>query len=82
MPYLRDEEKLLDATLAFVTVASGAVYVDTYDGSVGHDACQAPNVRWVEPVVRVTPTAPLHPNAAGMRATARMLLTAMHKHGL
>ena len=82
MPYLRDKEKVLNATIKFVTVAGGAVFVDAYAGSVGHDACQPPAVRWVEPLVPVKSAAPLHPNATGMQATANMLLAAIHKSGV
>ncbi|WP_020673294.1 SGNH/GDSL hydrolase family protein [Amycolatopsis nigrescens] len=33
----------------------------------GHDMCQAPGTRWVEPVVPAAPTTPFHPNALGQR---------------
>jgi hypothetical protein len=82
VPYLRDKEKQLNAMLQWVAAAKGAVYVDTYAPSIGHDACQLPTVRWVEPVVPVNPAAPIHPNQAGMQATAAMLTAAMHQHGL
>jgi lysophospholipase L1-like esterase len=81
VPYLRDKEKELNAMIQNVTAASGDIYVDTYAGSIGRDACQLPTVRWVEPVIPVNPAAPVHPNAAGMQAYANMLLTAMHDHG-
>ncbi len=82
VPYLRDKEKQLNAMLQWVAAAEGAVYVDTYAPSIGHDACRLPTVRWVEPVVPVNPAAPIHPNQAGMQATATMLTAAMHQHGL
>jgi lysophospholipase L1-like esterase len=81
VPYVRDKEKQLNAMLQYVTVASGDIYVDTYGQSIGRDACQLPTVRWVEPVVPVNPAAPIHPNAAGMQATANMLLAEMHEDG-
>lgn len=81
VPYLRDKEKQLNAMIQSVTVASGDVFVDAYAGSIGRDACKLPTVRWVEPVVPVNPAAPIHPNQAGMRAYADMLLTSMHAHG-
>ncbi len=82
VPYLRDKEKQLNAMLQSAANDAGDVYVDTYTPSIGRDACQLPTVRWVEPVVPVNPAAPIHPNGAGMQATARMLLTAMHGQGL
>ena len=42
----------------------------------------APTVTWVERVVPVNPAAPIHPNQAGMQATATVLTAAMHQHGL
>ncbi|MBV8951739.1 MAG: SGNH/GDSL hydrolase family protein [Actinobacteria bacterium] len=80
-PYVRDKEKQLNAMLQTVAAANDAVYVDTYTPSIGHDACQLPTVRWVEPVVPVNPAAPIHPNEAGMQATANILLAAMHGRG-
>jgi lysophospholipase L1-like esterase len=82
VPYLRDKEKQLNTMLQNTAVANDDVYVDTYQQSIGRDACQLPTVRWVEPVVPVNPAAPIHPNAAGMHATANMLLAAMHQNGL
>ena len=76
-PYLREKEKELNAMLAGQAAAAGAVYVDTYAPSVGHDACALPLLRWVEPVVPASPAAPLHPNALGMKAGARAVLAAM-----
>ena len=77
VPYLREKEEELDAMLAAQAVAAGATYVDLYGPSVGHDACQLPGIRWVEPLVPLSPAAPVHPNAVGMRATATVLLEAM-----
>jgi lysophospholipase L1-like esterase len=77
VPYLRNKEKELNAMLATQAAAAGATYVDIYGPSVGHDACQLPGVRWVEPLVPLSPAAPVHPNALGMQATAAVLLEAM-----
>lgn len=71
--YLRDKEKELNTMLASQAAAGGAVYVDTYGPSVGHDACTLPGARWVEPVVPTSLAAPVHPNASGMRATAAVV---------
>jgi len=43
------------------------VFVDAYAGSLGHDACQQPGVRWVEGTVAASAAAPEHPNASGMQ---------------
>jgi lysophospholipase L1-like esterase len=74
VPYLRGMQKDLNAMLETQADANDAVYVDTYTPSIGHDACQLPTVRWVEPVVPVNPAAPIHPNAAGMQGMAQVVL--------
>ncbi|WP_433332182.1 SGNH/GDSL hydrolase family protein [Spirillospora sp. CA-294931] len=56
--------------------AAGATYVDV--AAPGHDACQAPDVRWVEPVIPANPSTPAHPNAAGMRAVAERVVDAVN----
>jgi lysophospholipase L1-like esterase len=70
VPYLRAKEQELDAMLARVAAANGAEYVDAYTPSVGHDACQPPGLRWVEPLVPANLAAPIHPNALGMLGVA------------
>ena len=77
VPYLRDKEKELNAMLATQARAAGATYVDVYTPSIGHDACQVPGVRWVEPLVPLSPAAPVHPNALGMHGMAAALAGAM-----
>ena len=76
-PYLRDKEKELNAMLAARAAAAGARYVDVYRPSLGHDACQLPGIRWVEPFVPLALAAPVHPNALGMHAMAAVVLGAM-----
>lgn len=44
-----------------------------YAASSGHDACAAADQRWVEGQA-TTGAAPYHPNAAGMRAAADLIL--------
>ena len=77
VPYLRAKEQELNQMLADEAAANGATLVDWYTASIGHDACQLPTVRWVEPVVPVNPAAPIHPNAAGMRGAADVLISAV-----
>lgn len=60
----------LNDMLIAAAAATGAEYVDTYSGSVGHDACQAPGVRWVEGTMPMSSTpqgvaVPFHPNQLG-----------------
>ncbi|NEW50967.1 SGNH/GDSL hydrolase family protein [Nocardia cyriacigeorgica] len=72
--YARGIEQELNAALRRQAGANGAVYVDIYTPSIGHDACADPATRWVEPLVPAQPNAtPVHPNAAGQQATANVL---------
>jgi lysophospholipase L1-like esterase len=77
VPYLRDTQKELNAMLAAQAAGAGATYVDVYTPSIGHDACQLPGVRWVEPLIPLSPAAPVHPNALGMQGMAAVLAGAM-----
>jgi lysophospholipase L1-like esterase len=74
VPWLRDKEKELNAMLAFTAAAGGAVYVDTYGPSDGHSACALPGARWTEPALGPSSSAPVHPNADGMRGMAEAVL--------
>jgi hypothetical protein len=70
VPYLRAKEKELNTMLSTEAAANNARFVDTYTPSTGHDACQPPVVRWVEPLVPASPAAPIHPNLFGMEGMA------------
>lgn len=70
VPYLRGVEKELNQMLATQAAANGATYVDTYSATIGHDACQPPDDRWVEGEIPVSLAAPWHPNALGEQAMA------------
>ncbi|MEU6389740.1 SGNH/GDSL hydrolase family protein [Streptomyces sp. NPDC046939] len=72
-PYLRDTQKRLNLMLRAVAHLNRADYVDTYRPTVGHDMCQAPADRWIEPLSPTSPAAPAHPNAKGQEAMARAL---------
>ena len=56
-----------------VSYADTTRYVDIYTPSKGHTACDAPALRWVEPIVPVNAAAPVHPNLGGMTAIADIL---------
>ncbi|HWR48140.1 MAG TPA: SGNH/GDSL hydrolase family protein [Pseudonocardiaceae bacterium] len=74
VPYVDDVEQQLTAMLAEQASNHGAVFVDSYAGSLGHDACQLPAVKWVEGTAPTNPAAPVHPNAIGMQAVADLTL--------
>jgi hypothetical protein len=74
VPYLRAKHKELNAMLAQQAAANDATLVDAYSAGIGHDACQPPLFRWVEPAAPVAAAAPFHPNLDGMQGTADVLL--------
>jgi hypothetical protein len=77
VPYLRSKQKELNAMLATEAVNAGAAYVDAYAAGLGHDSCQPPVLRWVEPAVPASPAAPVHPNLLGMHGAADALAQAL-----
>jgi hypothetical protein len=81
VPYLRGIQKKLNAMLADQAAANGAKFVDAYTASIGHDACQLPGVRWVEPAVPASPAAPVHPNLFGMQGYAAAVLARINGRG-
>ena len=76
VPYLRGIQKELNAMLAEQAAANRARVLDAYTLGIGHDACRAPVVRWIEPEVAVNAAAPFHPNLGGMQAKAQALVAA------
>ena len=77
VPYLRAKEHELNEMLAMQAAADDVVLVDAFAASLGHDACQAPEVRWIEPLATASPAAPGHPNRLGMECTAVVVLAAV-----
>jgi hypothetical protein len=77
VPYIRAKQVELNEMLATEAAAAGAELVDWYAASVGHDACQPPVIRWVEPVVPANAAAPVHPNLGGMLGASELLKAAL-----
>jgi len=73
-PYFDGVEKQLNNQLATQAAKHHALFVNPYLYSYGHDACQAPDRKWVEGLAPISPGAPMHPNAKGMRAVAALAL--------
>ncbi|WP_433798138.1 SGNH/GDSL hydrolase family protein [Actinomycetospora sp. CA-084318] len=67
--YLNDLQATLNDAVKRAAARTGATYLDVTAISTGHDACQLPGTRWVEPVIPVN-AAPVHPNAIGEREMA------------
>ena len=68
VPFLDEAQIALNEMLREESSAQGAVFVDVFER--GHDACQPADTRWVEGVIPDNEAAPVHPNRAGMEATA------------
>jgi lysophospholipase L1-like esterase len=77
VPYLRGVETRLNAMLATEAAEHGATFVNTYTGSIGHDACQRRGVKWVEGLIPTSLAVPFHPNALGEQAMARQVLAVL-----
>ncbi len=69
----------LQAALSAAATTAGVTFIDVYGPSHGHDACAPADQRWVEG--EATPSAaPYHPNAAGMRAEADLIVAELRKN--
>lgn len=75
--YLDGIQQQLTAMMAKQAEDNGALFVDSYAGSLGRDTCQGPFTRWVEGVFPTQPAFPVHPNASGMRAVSDLTLTTL-----
>ena len=76
--FLGDVSSRLHAVLSSAATTAGVSFVDMYGASHGHDACAPAEQRWVEG--EATPgAAPYHPNAAGMRAQADLIVAELRQ---
>ncbi|MGC5168800.1 SGNH/GDSL hydrolase family protein [Luteimicrobium sp. DT211] len=79
--YVDRWEHGLNAALASAAAGTGTAYVDTYDGSAGHDAC-AGAAAWITGKDGTATSASYHPNLAGMTGVAKIVDTYLQDHGL
>lgn len=77
VPYVDGVEQQLTAMLAEQASKHGAMFVDPYASSSGHDACQAPGAKWVEGAHPTSAAAPDHPNDTGMHEVADFALAVL-----
>lgn len=71
-----------DRQLEKIAKRNGAIFVDTFKPSKGHDACQAPGVRWIEPIFGSLSPLAFHPNAMGEEAMAAAVEEEMGEVGI
>lgn len=72
--YVRGIQATLNRAVERAAASTGAIYVDMSKASQGRDACQALDVRWIEPVLTGTNPVIVHPNAAGEAAIGEQAL--------
>ena len=77
VPWLVNQQQVLNDAVRRAAAATGARYVDTFTSSAGHDACAPVGTRWMEPLVAPINAYPVHPNATGEAAMARDTLAAI-----
>lgn len=82
LKWFRTVTKSGDAHLKREAKAQGAVFVDTFKPSEGHNACEAVGTRWIEPLYGSLTGVGVHPNAAGEEHDAIDLEGAMAKAGV
>ncbi|MFE6864217.1 SGNH/GDSL hydrolase family protein [Nocardia sp. NPDC057668] len=71
----------LNTVVAREAAANGATYIDTRAGSVGHDMCAAPGVRWFDPLLATQTLIPYHPTLEGMSGVADIIVRAIRADG-
>lgn len=62
--------------------ANGAIFVNTFKPSEGHNACEPVGTRWIEPLVGSLTGVAVHPNAIGQEQDAYDVELAMLKAGI
>jgi hypothetical protein len=82
LKWFRKVQKAGNASLKAGAKANGAIYVDTYKASEGHDVCKPVGTRWIEPLLGSLTGVPVHPNAIGEEQDAFDVQLAMLQHGV
>ncbi|MGV9509722.1 SGNH/GDSL hydrolase family protein [Streptomyces tendae] len=77
VPYLRAIQAHLNDAVRRAAEETGATYVDFSTVSDGHDACEAPGTRWIEPLLFGHSLVPVHPNALGERRMAEHTMSVL-----
>jgi hypothetical protein len=83
LSWFRNQVQIVgNETLQQEAEKTGAVFVDTFPHSIGHDVCQPPGVRWIEPLFGSLTGVPVHPNAIGEEQDALRVEKAMVQNGV
>jgi lysophospholipase L1-like esterase len=72
--YFNGLEQQLNQVIAMQAANNNASFVDTWNSSIGHDACKPPGVAWVNGIVPTSVAFPLHPNEMGEANMASQVL--------
>jgi lysophospholipase L1-like esterase len=75
--YFNGLEQQLNQVIAAQAGSTRASFVDTWTSSVGHDACKAPGVAWVNGIIPTSAAFPLHPNQMGEANMAKQVLATL-----
>lgn len=77
IPYLRALQAHLNAVIEQAADENGATFVDMSALSDGHDSCQSPAKRWIEPILGANNFALIHPNETGEAQMANAVMAAV-----
>lgn len=70
--YVNSIQDTLNDAVRRAAKQTGTIVVDVAAQSGGHDACKPSGTRWVEPMLGSTQLVPVHPDAVGEAAMARI----------
>jgi hypothetical protein len=83
MKWFRNEVQIPgNETLKQEAQNTGAVFVNTFTNSIGHDVCERPGVRWIEPFFGSLTHVAVHPNAMGEEQDALQVEKVMVQNGV
>ena len=83
MKWFRNEVQIPgNETLKQEAANTGAVFVNTFSNSIGHDVCERPGVRWIEPLFGSLTGVAVHPNAMGEEQDALQVEKVMVQNGV
>ena len=83
MRWFRNEVQIPgNETLKHEAANTGAVFVNTFANSIGHEVCERPGVRWIEPLFGSLTEVPVHRNAMGEEQDALQVEKVMVQNGV